>query len=84
MKVRRLRAAQAKLPVDVVIACYADNLCPRRKATRFPVEALYGPSINKEPAKEATVVVFDQVLREAFARCETRAMAAGAMSQYSG
>lgn len=70
MEVHRLRAAQAELPhVGVVIARYADNLCPRRMTTRLPLEALYGSSINKEPTKEATVAVFDQVLREAFDRC---------------
>lgn len=41
-----------------VIPRYGNNLYLRRTSKRFPIEALYGPNINKELVKDATAAAF--------------------------
>ncbi len=41
-----------------VINRYSGNFYRRRTAKRFPLEALYGPNLNKEIVKDATAAAF--------------------------
>lgn len=45
-----------------VIPSYGGNLYRRLERTRFPIEALLGPNINKELIKDATAAAFNQVV----------------------
>lgn len=45
-----------------VIRRWSGNLYRRRTAKRFPLEALYGPNINKELVKDASAAAFQQVV----------------------
>lgn len=50
------------IPSAFVIPRYGGNFYRRRKASRFPLEALYGPNINKELVKDATAEAFQFVV----------------------
>lgn len=41
-----------------VIKAYSGNFYRRRTSARFPLEALYGPNINKELVKDASAAAF--------------------------
>lgn len=45
-----------------VIPRYGGNFYRRRTKARFPLEALYGPNINKELVKDATAEAFEMVV----------------------
>ena len=53
-----------------VIPAYGGNFYRRRTAKRFPLEALYGPNINKELVKDLSAAAFNATVAELPARVE--------------
>ena len=50
-----------------VIPAFSGNFYRRRGKARFPVEALYGPNLNKELVKDATAAAFFHIANTSLA-----------------